>query len=190
MTINDRVTAAHLAQQSTTNIPEFCQGWTREKFNAPSAGDRDHDGDADAVDGWKSEPVKYRHADRKPPLGTPCAWSGGSNGNGHRAISLGPDAQGTYHIRSTDAGGRGHVATVPLDFPEAAWGLHWLGWSESIDGFLIPLPKKTRGWRIDQAIQRLRHAKADPNTPRQSAIARALKALLGIDTHNAPGGKK
>lgn len=188
MTINDRVTAARLARLSTTNVVGTCQLWTREKFNAPSAGDVDHDKDSDAVDGWESEPKSARHADRKPPLGTPCAWSGGSHGNGHRAISLGPDARGIYHIRSTDAGGEGHVATVPLDFPETTWGLHWLGWSDTIDGFLIPLPKKTRGWRIDQAIRRLRHADTSGN--RGGPIARALKALLGISTHNAPGGKK
>lgn len=137
MTIATRTQAAANARASKTNIPAFCQGWTRGLYLAPSAGDQDHDGDADAVDGWLSEPAKYRHTDRKPPLGTPVAWSGGSNGNGHRAISLGPDEDGVYQIRSTDAGGSGKVATVPLAWFEQHWGLKYLGWNESISGLLI-----------------------------------------------------
>jgi hypothetical protein len=152
-------------------------------YLAPSAGDQDHDGDADAVDGWLSEPPRYRHTDRRPPKGVPVAWAGGSHGNGHRAISLGPDSRGVFHIRSTDAGGTGRVATVPLDWPERTWGLSWLGWSESISGQLIPKPERTRGWRIDQAISRLRHAGAKPGSDRAGRIARALRTLLGIRTH-------
>lgn len=183
MTILDRAAAVKRALASTTNTVGFCQGWTRGLYDAPAAGDVDRDGDADAVDGWKSEPTAHRHTDRKPPRGTPCAWSGGTRGNGHRAISLGPDKAGVHHIRSTDAGGPGRVATVPLDWPERTWGLSWLGWSDTIDGQLIPMPERTRGWRIDQAISRLRHAQAPADSPREGAIARALKALLGIKTH-------
>lgn len=180
MTILDREAAVQRALASTTNKPGYCQQWTHDLYNAPSAGDVDHDGDADAVDGWLSEAAAHRHTDRKPPRGTPVAWSGGSHGNGHRAISLGPDKAGVYHIRSTDAGGPGVVATVPLDWPERTWGLKWLGWSDTIDGQPIPLPKRTRGWRVDKAIGRLRHADPNPDTRRGTLISRALKALLGI----------
>lgn len=190
MTIADRETAARRAAASETNRPGTCQLWTRTQYGAPSAGDQDRDGDADAVDGWKSEPAKYRHVDRHPPRGVPVAWSGGRNGYGHRAISLGGGL-----IRSTDAGGTGKVATVQLGWVERTWGLHYLGWSESISGIKIPLPPRpapeptipdvdlgppTRGSRVDLAIRKLRHAKATGQ--RKRLVDRALTVLLKIPT--------
>lgn len=139
--IRNREQAARAAEAAKTNVPGTCQLWTRNMFNAPSAGDRDGDGDADAVDGWKSEPESKRHTSRKPPRGTPVAWSGGSKGYGHRAVSLGP-VKGVYMIRSTDAGGSGKIATVPLDWFEKNWGMKYLGWSDSITGYPIPKPPK------------------------------------------------
>jgi hypothetical protein len=136
--VRSREQAAKSALSSSRNAPGTCQLWTRERFGAPSAGDVDRDGDADAVDGWKKEPKDKRHpGDRHPPRGVPVAWSGGSHGHGHRAISLGHGK-----IRSTDARGSGRVATVDLDWPEKHWGLHYLGWSETIDGNEIPLSEK------------------------------------------------
>lgn len=132
----DRAQAVERAKASKTNVPNTCQLWTRTMFGAPSSGDYDGDGASDAEDGWKSEPAKYRHpGDRDVPPGVPVSYGGGSNDNGHRAISLGGGM-----IRSTDAGGWGKVSTVPLDWPERAWGLTYLGWSETCDGWLIPLP--------------------------------------------------
>jgi hypothetical protein len=132
--VRTRAQAVAHALASHTNRPGTCQLWTRTMFNAPSAGDQDGDGDADAVDGWKSEPKSARHeGDRHPPEGVPVAWSGGRHGFGHRAISLGKGK-----IRSTDAGGSGRVATVDLGWVERHWGLHYLGWSETIDGVKIP----------------------------------------------------
>lgn len=140
--VNGREEAARNAERSMTNTPGFCQLWTRNLYGAPSSGDVDRDGDSDAVDGWKSEPTSARHpGDRRPPRGTPVAWGGGARGFGHRAISLGPNKEGIYMIRSTDAGGSGKVATVPLSFPEERWGLTYLGWSETITGQVIPVPK-------------------------------------------------
>lgn len=136
--VYNREEAAKRAEASDTNTPGYCQLWTRTMFGAGSAGDRDGDGDADAVDGWKSEPTSARHpGDRTPPRGVPVAWGGGRNGYGHRAISLGGGK-----IRSTDAGGAGRVATVDLGWVERNWGMTYLGWSETISGIEIPLPPK------------------------------------------------
>ena len=162
--VNTREVAVKNALHSTTNVPRTCQLWTRTQYDAPSAGDVDLDGDADAVDGWLSEPYNLRHpGDRKPPVGVPVAWSGGSSGNGHRAIVVAPGM-----IRSTDAAGSGRVGTVPLDWVERNWGLHYLGWSESIDGILIPdgtpSPPPTRGRRVDKALRNIRKSKAKPGT--------------------------
>jgi len=144
--IHDRETAARRAEASHSNKPGTCQLWTRTMFGAPSAGDRDHDGDSDAVDGWNSEPVSARHpGDRNPPRGVPVAWSGGRNGYGHRAISLGNGL-----IRSTDAGGPGVVATVDLGWVERNWGLRYLGWSETITGHPIPGGHDTEELDMDE----------------------------------------
>lgn len=137
--VYDRETAARRAEASVINTPDGCQYETRLIFDAPSVGDFDGDGAADAEDGWKSEPAHAKHTDRHPPRGVPVAYLGGSHDNGHRAISL-----GNGMIRSTDAGGRGRWATVPLDWPEKTWGLTYAGWSETIDGVQIPLPPAVR----------------------------------------------
>jgi hypothetical protein len=105
-------------------------------YNAPAVGDYDHDGDADAVDGWKSEHGHQHIGDMNPPRGVPVAWSGGGKGFGHRAIS-----QGNGKIRSTDVNGPGTVGTVDITWFARHWSnLHYLGWSESISGIMIPLP--------------------------------------------------
>ena len=180
-----REEAVKRAIASSSNVPDTCQLWTRTMFGAPSAGDRDTDGDADAVDGWLSEPQWARHpGDRNPPRGVPVAWSGGRKGYGHRAISL-----GNGKIRSTDAGGRGKVATVDLSWVEKNWGLKYLGWSETITGQKIPHatvpPQKLpldRGKRIEAAIDMMREADkiAKDGTVRDSKIKFALKALKAI----------
>lgn len=146
MSIRNREEAAKAAETSTTNKVGTCQLWTRERFDAPSAGDRDGDKDADAVDGWLSEPVSAKHyGDRNPPRGVPVAFSGGSKGYGHRAVSL-----GNGKIRSTDMsddGTRydaGNVGTTTIAQVERSMNMHYLGWSETITGQMIPLgPKQT-----------------------------------------------
>lgn len=75
-----------------------------------------------------------KHGDRRPPRGSACYWTGGSKGYGHIAISLG-DA----NIRSTDAGGRGIVATRTLAWFDVNWpSLHYAGWADNINEVTIP----------------------------------------------------
>jgi len=152
------------AKSARRNDRGFCQAWTHNLFNAPGAGDRDHDGDADAVDGWQSEPPNARFTDRKPMIGAPVAWSGGSANFGHRAICVGYNAKGEPLIRSTDAGGSGVIATRPLSWFEKEWHLKYLGWSKTITGKKIvglkpaptpAAPAKTRGQHVDAAIAEL-----------------------------------
>lgn len=177
----NRKEAVEAALRTTRNVPDTCQLVTRGWFGAPSVGDFDGDGAADAEDGWKSEPTSTRHGDRNPPAGVPVSYLGGSRDNGHRAISL-----GNGKIRSTDAGGRGVVATVSLDWPEKAWGLKYAGWSETIDGHKIPLPPATgpltRGDAIDDALKRLARAEkiAKDKTPRDTRLKRAIAVLKKI----------
>jgi len=141
MSIATAEEAAKNALARTRNIPDTCQIVTRGYYGAPSVGDFDGDGSADAEDGWKREPANFKHpGDRKPPKGFPVSWLHGSSDHGHRAISLGPDPQsGIYMIRSTDAPSRGVTSTVPLSWIEEHWGLEYAGWSETISGIKIPL---------------------------------------------------
>ncbi|HMT68904.1 MAG TPA: hypothetical protein PKD16_02015 [Saprospiraceae bacterium] len=182
--VNNRAEAVEAALRTTRNVPNTCQLVTRGWFNAPSVGDFDGDGAADAEDGWKSEPVSARHSDRNPPAGVPVSYLGGSRDNGHRAISLGGG-----RIRSTDAGGSGVTATVDLAWPERAWGLKYVGWSETIDGIQIPpvppvppVGPKTRGENVDEALKRLARAEklAKDGTTRDTLIKRALAQLAKI----------
>jgi endonuclease/exonuclease/phosphatase family metal-dependent hydrolase len=144
MAIRKSSEALKAAKQTTRNTPGMCQKVTREWFNAPAVGDVDKDGDADAVDGWKSEPVSARHpGDRNPPAGKPLSFSGGSKGHGHRCIS---EVKG---LRSTDmyAGKykKGYTSSVmasstsaAIGIVERAMGVKYLGWSDTIDGKPIP----------------------------------------------------
>lgn len=135
MVIATRDQAARRAEASSRNEPGMCQAWTRGIYGAPSVGDIDRDGDADAVDGWRAEDKDARRpGDRNPPRGVPLSWSGGRAGHGHRAISL-----GNRKVRSIDIGSPGRVGTVDLDFFEDEWNLKYLGWTTTISGIAIPL---------------------------------------------------
>lgn len=139
--VRSRPAALAVAMKQTTNKPGTCQMTTRGWYDAPSAGDQDHDGDADANDGWLSEPVKYRHlGDRTPPSGVPLYFRKKSGrGFGHRCMSR--DTRG--NARTTDMhGGRyeaGITGNATIAQIEREMGLIYVGWSESITGQLIPL---------------------------------------------------
>lgn len=137
MTILSREQAIKKALAQQTNVPGTCQLVTRSWYNAPSVGDYDGDGDADAVDGWKREPEKAKRFDRFPPRGFPVSFGGGSKGYGHRAISLGNGL-----IRSTDIDNgryfKGRVGNATISQIETSMGVHYLGWSTTISGIPIP----------------------------------------------------
>lgn len=181
MPIRNREEAVQAALADKTNTPRYCQLVTRTWFNAPSAGDFDGDGAADAEDGWKREPAHARRFDRNPPRGVPVTWLGGSQDNGHRAISL-----GNGMIRSTDAAGIGRIGTVPLDFPEKNWGMAYAGWSTTMNGYAIPLPptvveKPKKPTLVEKArkklVEALENARRNKQKGRANAILKALKAL-------------
>lgn len=173
MTIRSRTEAVEAAKKQTTNSPGMCQQVTRLWFNAPSVGDVDRDGDADAVDGWLSEPNSARrYGDTNPPAGVPVSWSGGSRGHGHRAISL-----GNGMCRSTDAGGRGKVADVSIDWVTRSWGMRYLGWSTTISGQHIPNPQPPKTPK--PKVTRISKARAQLETALQLAIRKGWKKRAG-----------
>ena len=179
--------AVKAATVTTTNVPGMCQKVTRTWFGVASAGDVDGDGDADAVDGWKREPEHARHTDRRPPVGAPVAWSGGSGGFGHRAICISDEPD--PFVRSTDAAGRGRIGNRRLSWFEKNWGVNYLGWSETMSGVVIPGLKvpgetakpgpkpKTRGAVVDRALSELKKARAPKGSLREKQIKAARTAL-------------
>lgn len=175
----EEAVAAALAQHN--NVPGMCQYMTRTWLDAPSVGDLDKDGSPDAEDGWKAEPLSARHSDRRPPAGMPVTFRGGSHDNWHRALSLGHGK-----IRSIDMGANGkyspgEVNTVTIEDIERAMDLKWEGWSSTISGIPIPVPPphKSRGVRIDRALQELKAAKGKQGKRREK-INRAIKVLESI----------
>lgn len=173
--MRNREQAARAAEAQDFNQVGMCQMVTRTWFDAPSVGDVDRDGDGDAVDGWLSEPKSARHEeDRHPPRGVPVSWAGGTNGHGHRAISLGDG-----RIRSTDAGGLGRVATVDLGWVERTWGMRYLGWSETISGQVIPPAPKTPT-RVREARELLRAARVIAKDAGQERRAHRISKALDV----------
>lgn len=160
-----RLEAVANALGSTTNVPRYCAQWTRERFGVGALGDYDGDGAADAEDMWKAAKIR-NEGDRNPPAGVPVYWGGGSQDNGHIAVSLGGGL-----IRSTDAAGTGRVGTVPLNFPQTAWGMPYLGWSEDLYGYEIPDPEGDAARAAARRELKITRKK----TERQSALALARK---------------
>lgn len=165
MTTRTREAAVRAANSSTVNTPRYCAKWTREMFGVAALGDYDRDGAADAEDMWKAATLRHP-GDRTPPAGVPVFYGGGSQDNGHAAVSLGGGM-----IRSTDARGAGRVGTVPLDFPATAWGMPYLGWSEDLYGHVIVSEYATRleALRVELRARRARLGERLANIRRRLA---------------------
>lgn len=138
MTLRTPLEAAKVAEATHTNHVGMCQQITHDYYNAPSVGDVDHDGDADAEDGWLSEPKSARHTDRHPPRGYPCSIR--TPTHWHRLISMGDGV-----LRSSDFDGNtkryhaGVMGNGSIDEICRAMNGEWVGWTETISG--LPIPK-------------------------------------------------
>lgn len=183
--------AAQAAEATKTNVEGRCQEVTRGYYDAPSVGDLDGDGDADAEDGGKSEPAAFRHLDRKGKRGYPATFFGGRNDNGHRAIFI--DNEGT--IRSTDFNGllnrysAGILGNGTVDQIEDAMGVTFAFWSETIDGLPIPpapvitppTPTKPRKkTRVEKARKLLLEALNQANLNGHKRRAGKLRKMLDV----------
>jgi len=135
---NEEAVVAMMKQ--TRNDPGTCQRETRGWFDAPSAGDRDGDKDADANDGWASEPKWARvYGDRTPPKGAPLYFKNKSGrGFGHRCGTR----NSVGGCRSTDMSNGvyrpGITGNATISQIEAQMGLEYVGWSRTISGIPIP----------------------------------------------------
>lgn len=185
MSIRTREEVLKVALETTHNTPGFCQGQVRAWFLAPSVGDFDGDGAADAEDGWKSEPERYKHhGDRTPPYGVPLSFLGGSNDNGHRALALRDGkVRSTDFDTATQSWRPGVTGTAhSIGAVERALGVSYVGWSETIDGQYIPHSPWTRGDRVDEALHDLNKAEnlAKDGTKRDNLLKRAIEVVKNI----------
>lgn len=118
----DQVVAS--AKAATTYPPGLCLQWSRKQALIPSM--------------WPSAAVAWqntvrKHFDRNFPPGAFVFWTGGSEGNGHIAISL-----GNGFVRSTDAGGSGIIATRHVSWFDRAWpSQNYAGWTDNVNGYTV-----------------------------------------------------
>lgn len=181
--VNTPLEAVKAARAQHTNIVGTCQATVRTWLDAPSAGDFDGDGAADAEDGWKTEPISARHFDEKGSPGHPAAFLGGSHDNGHRALFVEP-----FILRSTDFDSAtkryspGVVGEGTVREVAQAMGVLYAGWSDTIDGEVIPAQPMTRGWRVDAAIIKIRRARnhAKNGSARKAALQKTLDLLVKL----------
>jgi hypothetical protein len=118
---------ARNAENDRTNDPGMCLQQCRLWAGIPARY-------SDASTAWFNTNHRFP-GDRNPPRGSMVYWTGGSSGHGHIAVSLGKGK-----IRSTDAGGRGRVATVDLGWVERNWGQRYVGWAWDVNEVTIPHP--------------------------------------------------
>lgn len=194
MTIQTREVALERARKKKTNVPGTCQKVTRDYYDAPSAGDQDNDKDADANDGWLSEPEWAKHpGDRKPPAGYPLYFKNKtSKGNGHRSISL-----PKFRTRSTDFNGatkkwnKGKMGSGTIEEVEKAMSLVYVGWSETITGLKIPSeepfvqePNVEPENFIAGAVKLLQQNQESKDGKHKRLVAQALRFLrVGLKTN-------
>ena len=111
--------AAQFFKRKATNQVGKCLWHVQDAFGSPHMY-------PNAITQWHQ--AKHKHpGDRTPQVGAPVCYRGGQHG--HIAIYVGDGK-----VRSTDAGGRGRMATVPLNWFAGAWGYEYLGWIGDIGG--------------------------------------------------------
>lgn len=88
------------------------------------------------------------------PRGAPVWWTGGANGYGHVAISVG----GGY-CWSTDFARTGKVDLVRIDDITKAWNLNFEGWSEDLNGVDVWEKYEPPTPRVDRIVELAQEAK-------------------------------
>src|SRR5262245_16736555 len=122
-TANDAVDNAN--SYSTCEIG-MCLKYVRTWLEIPSLA-------SDAIGAWNAAKNKHPN-DRKPPRGAPLFWKSGSGGSGHGHIAL---CKGDT-MRTTDKPSNGRVDNDDGTWPRVKWGQTYLGWSEDLNGIMIP----------------------------------------------------
>lgn len=83
-----------------------------------------------AIEAWNG--ARHKHpGDRNPPKGAPLFYRGGQYGH---VVLAKADGQ-----RGTDCPSSGRVSDAALSWPESSWGYTYLGWTEDLNGYDLPL---------------------------------------------------
>ncbi len=124
------------ARRFTSCTPGQCLMYTRTWLGIGSQ-------QPSAIAAWNAAKHKHR-GDHNPPRGAPVFLSGGEFG--HIMLAVTKDL-----VRSTDTKGTGRVSTVSDTWHEVNWGKNYLGWTEDLNGVLIPFlsdnDKARADWR-------------------------------------------
>ena len=88
---------------------------------------------ASAIDAWRGAVVRHP-GDRTPPVGAPMFYEGGQYG--HVVVATANQGPG---MRGTDMPNSGAVSESDVGWPERAWGVSYLGWTEDLNGVDLPL---------------------------------------------------
>lgn len=138
MTLDRRRLAVRTAKlrshsEHPTSAAGFCLREVRECFRI----DPTDPPTFTAYQAWERARNKHRavdiHSLKDIPRGVPLFWAGGSNGDGHVAISTG------FRMRcfSTDILRTGYFDKVEIGLIHAKWGLRFLGWTEDLNGVRV-----------------------------------------------------
>jgi len=85
-----------------------------------------------AIEAWNG--ARHKHpGDRKPPNGAPLFYRGGNYGH---IVIADINHQG---MRSTDCHSSRQVSDDDIGWTERTWGYEYLGWTEDLNGVLLPL---------------------------------------------------
>lgn len=132
----------------------------------------------DAIGQWHA--ARRKHTGRNIPVGAPVYYQGGRHG--HVALYV-----GNGMVRSTDAGGAGRMATVPIDWFERAWGYRFVGWSEDLGTKMIDFDHT-----IDVYVRRLRPGVDDSDSVKQLRYRLIRRGFLKVSrplSERRPGNK-
>lgn len=134
--------------------PGYCLKYVRTWLEIPSL-------EATAFDAWKG--AKHKHPnDRNPPRGAPLFWQSSASGSGAGHIAL---CKGDS-MRTTDKP-TGVVANDDGSWPRNQWGQTYLGWTEDVNGILIPyLTEPADDWRAsgDVYVSKLHMGQQDSDS--------------------------
>ena len=164
--------AAKAYKQQTTNRVGMCLWEVQEAFQTnhwyPSA-----------IEQWRN--AKKKHTGRKNiPVGAPVYYEGGRHG--HIVIYVGDGM-----VRSSDAGGAGRMATVPIDWFKQAWGYTFVGWSEDIGGRDIDFDNQ-----IEVRVAQLKPGVDDSDSVKQLRYRLIRRGFLKVEAPlslDRPGNK-
>ena len=132
-----------------------------------------------AISQWDNAKTRHKN-DRTPPIGAPVFWRGGKYG--HVAIYV-----GNGKVRSTDAGGRGIMGTVSLDWFARAWGYTYVGWTGDLAGRKIEFTDT-----IDVYVSKLKPGVDDSDSVKQLRFRLIKRGFLTVEAPlslDRPGNK-